>query len=97
MVDMLLWLLLFHASSLLYGESFQDVLGKNQKNIRTIVGEKVLKKLYSLSSKNEVYRVTQLKEIDGVGRTSIDKIAELIGVRFVYQIDIDECRREGRC
>lgn len=97
MVGILLWLLLVPASLPILGESFQDALYEHQKGLSVVIGEKGLKKLYNISSENQVYRVTQLREINGFGKTAINKITELIGVRFAYQVNIDKCYREGKC
>lgn len=73
------WLLL---STPVCGVSFLSALQEKRNEIKEVIGEKKLMRIEREFSDKELYRITQLLALKGIGEKAIIRLEKIIGTRF---------------
>lgn len=80
-----------------FAESFQWELAKKRQVVLETLGEKKLIHIEEMAAHTEIYRITQLLTIPGIGRTTVLKLGEILGYRFSYGLSTDACIKQKYC
>lgn len=88
---------LFGFSTALISESFQWELSRKRAEVRSVIGEKKLAVIERAMNQTDIYRITQLLLVDGVGEKTVIKLEKILGTRFYYNSDVQHCRKNKIC
>jgi hypothetical protein len=75
-------------------ESFKAKLSKNRSELRLVLGDKKLRSIEMEADRNEIYRITQLLNVSGIGEKTIIKLGIILGTRFDQGNGIRDCWKE---
>lgn len=89
--------LIFFFAPAVVSEDFLSALEHRRTEAVILIGNKKIAAIETQARQKEIYRITQLLEVDGVGELSVRKLGDLLGYRFSYDISIDTCQRKGIC
>jgi hypothetical protein len=81
----------------LSADSFQDELLRNRGVVLQAIGHKRFKYIEDYASTREIYRITQLLEIPGIGEKIVAKLGAILGYRFGYFLTFDTCVKSKGC
>ncbi|HXW53649.1 MAG TPA: hypothetical protein VEL47_06055 [Myxococcota bacterium] len=96
-INCLFWLALFTFSSLALADSFQWELHRKRSDILQLIGKSKLHAIEAFSGQREIYRITQLLVVKGIGKKTVADLAELIGYRFEYRAEPWMCYKKKYC
>lgn len=98
-LDLKILIYLFYAtiSHGLNCESFQEELSKKKMEVIQAIGKRKVLIIEKTAEKKEIYRITQLLTIPGIGKTTVIKLSKILGMRFEYEISRDTCYRRRIC
>lgn len=96
MVKIILALWIIGSSHHVIADSFQWELMQKSDQVREVIGEHKWKKIKKIADHIEIYRITELLNIDGIGSSTVFVLSEILGTRFFYS-DKHICFREKIC
>lgn len=92
-----LWLFILFVTRNGFCESFQWELLQKRQDVLRVIGANRLRLIERVSSGSEIYRITQLLNIDGVGDNTVLSLGLILGYRFHYEPNIEECSKNKDC
>ncbi len=80
-----------------HSDSFQKEFWENRHELRLAIGESRFRDIEKMAASTEIYRVTQLLTIHGIGEKTVAKIATVLGLWFSYGASFDICVGKRMC
>ena len=77
--------------------SFQEKLAQKRDEVQRAIGEKKLHAIELATRNIEIYRITQIDAIEGIGKKTLIKLNKILGTRFHYEISFQVCYHEKIC
>jgi hypothetical protein len=84
-------------ASVSFGESFAWELAQKRADVKVAIGENKLHAIEMATSEIEVYRITQLLTIEGMGKKTLIKLSKILGTRFGYRDIMQNCYKNKIC
>lgn len=92
-----IFIVVFFVALGLDAKSFPEVLLAKREATLSAIGAARYQFIETYSRSREIYRITQLLDIPGVGEKMVIKLGGILGYRFGYQPSIDDCVKMQSC
>lgn len=70
---------------------------QKKEAVIAVLGQRKILLIEDFARRSEIYRITQLLNIPGIGDKAVEKLSRIIGYRFAYSINSDVCYRNKKC
>jgi len=78
-------------------DSFLGVFAQKKAEVIKAIGPNKTKHIEVFAQQQEIYRITQILNIRGIGKNGIIKLGKILGYRFAYIVSQDICYKDKIC
>jgi hypothetical protein len=79
------------------GECFLSKFTQKKGEVIDILGPRRALQIEVFARREEIYRITELLNMPGIGDKTIEKLSKIMGYRFAYDVNKDICYRNKKC